>query len=113
MAMTISWAILGHIFIYRTESIIQHINITHPHPFCQTISSDLSLEHSTGRACWCTCEELGLSVHSDNGELVVVTLTGEREVQVGTKQAAGKMKAGYWRRCGSYSVVATDNVCVS
>lgn len=37
-------------------------------------------------------EELGLSVHSDNGELVVVTLTGEREVQVGTKQAAGKMK---------------------
>lgn len=52
-------------------------------------------------------------MHSDNGELVVVTLTGEREVQVGTKQAAGKMKAGYWRRCGSYSVVATDNVCVS
>lgn len=57
-------------------------------------------------------EELGLSVHSDNGELVVVTLTGEREVQVGTKQAAGKMKAGYWRRCRSYSVVATDWLCV-
>ena len=53
---------------------------------------------------WCACEELGLKVHSDNGELVVVTLTGEREVQVGTKQAAGKMKAGSgsWRRCGSY-----------
>ena len=41
-----------------------------------------------------TWEELGLQVHNDNGETVVVTLTGEREVQVGTKHAAGKMKAG-------------------
>ena len=40
-----------------------------------------------------------MKVHSDNGEMVVVTLSSEREVQVGTKHAAGKMKAGRMRFC--------------
>ena len=34
-------------------------------------------------------------MHNDNGETVVVTMTGEREVHVGTKHAAGKTKAGF------------------
>ena len=65
------------------------------------VGSMLQLVKSPVSGIFCCClqylfsfEELQLPVHSDNGEMVVVTMSGEREVHVGTKHAAGKMKAG-------------------
>lgn len=95
----------GHFAIFKTQNGPWPCHGPYIIISFQTESSDLSLKHKKWESIH-ACEELGLSVHSDDGELVVVTLTGEREVQVGTKQATGKMKAWYCRSCGPYSVAA-------